>query len=123
MGNKQNLYNIVKSEGWELPEFRSRAITTDYLFSVLGGTVFRIQSNEIRRYSVIKHKWSKIDLLIWLENNIGNHEKLGMSSDHLPDERWLYNVCYTLNPNIQCFTGLQENEKLVMLPLRYERFL
>lgn len=118
LGNKKNIYDMTADEGWELPEYTSRAISVKYLLKVLEGLVFRIQRSQVQRYSITKERWSKFDLIRWIEQKLPEKTELGFTPESLPDYRWLLNVAYTIDPNMPVFTGIEENEKLVKIPFR-----
>ena len=117
LGTKSNFYRMVKEEGFYLPSEESRCITTQYLFSVVSGSVFRILRKDVVYYTTIKSKWSKIDLLSWLESSGRLALPLGITVDKLPDFNWLANVVHSLCPNHDMFCDVETGEKLVDIPL------
>jgi hypothetical protein len=118
LGSKSNLYRLVQDEGYYLLSEESRCVTTQYLFSVLSGSVFRILRKDVNFYSHIKLKWSKIDILSWLEDSAVFQVPLGFTADKLPNYDFLVNLLYTVNREHEMFTGTREVEKLVEIPLK-----
>lgn len=118
LGNKQNVYDLTLEEGWELPDFACRAISIKYLLKVLDGKVFRIQRSQVNRYSIIKERWSKLDLMRWIEERLPQGTELGFAPESLPDYRWLLNISFTIDPNMPVFSGIQAEEKMVKIPYR-----
>lgn len=70
LGNKKNLWRLTMEEGWYLPAYESRSITTDYLFKVLNNQVFRVKCTDIRTHIIEKVKWSKLDLVCYIDNRL-----------------------------------------------------
>ena len=85
LGSKANFYHMVKEEGFYLPSENSRCITTDYLFNVTNGSIFRILRKDVNFYTTIRNKWSKIDIVTWLETCAHLNVSLGFTIDKLPD--------------------------------------
>lgn len=117
LGDKKNLSNMVLKEGFYLPEFGSRCITTSYLFEVISLRVFNIRRDQVNRYLVEKQRWPKIDLLTLLEQRYVRDIKLGFDLEHMPDRQWLLNVIHTFDPQCEIFNGCKTTEKLVEIPL------
>ena len=118
LSSKKNLYKIISEDGWFIPDYKSRAINSKYLFNTLAGTIFRIKQSEIRRHPIIKLKFAKIDLICIIKDRLGNQEELGYDIEHQPDHDYLYDLCFTLDPTLQCFTGIESDDKMVLIPIK-----
>jgi hypothetical protein len=124
IGNKQNLHRLVSDEGWYLPKKDSRCCTSKlfnlyrYLFDVMGGWVFRIQQSQVKFCLNEKKRWSKIDIVAFIETRLLNNITLGFTIENLPNRDWLINVLFTLDSNHEVFTGTGEIEKLVEIPMK-----
>ena len=118
LGNKSNLYRMVAEEGWYLPSKDTRCCTAKYLFGVIGEQYFRIQVSNIKFCFDEKVRLPKIDLVAYMEQNLLNGEKFGFQPESLPDRSWLINVLHTLQPSHPVFTGIEETDKIVEIPLK-----
>lgn len=117
LGSKENIYRICESEGWFLPKFSSRAITVDYLFKVLNAQVFRCQKADICHPPNEKRIWSNIDLVAYLDQRVAPLP-LGISVANLSERLWLLTVAYTFDPHLEIFSGIQQSDQIVSIPLR-----
>jgi hypothetical protein len=111
LGDKKNLYRLVSLEGYYLPEFSKRCITSKYLFKVIKGEIFRIKSSDINNYSVEREIWTKIDLVSELQGKYLRGVELGFEPNQLPDKRWLLNVVFSLDSQHIIFVGSAKVEK------------
>jgi hypothetical protein len=118
LGSKANLYRLVQLEGWYLPKKEARCCTTNYLFMIVNGAVYRIGTADIRPYIVEKIRLPKIDLITMLETNLLRGQVLGFQPEKLPDRQWLLNVIHSLDCNNEIFTGTRTIDKIVEIPLR-----
>ena len=118
LGNKQNLYRLVSEEGYYLPRYDSRCITTNYLLEVMKGSVFRICATDVKVCLSERIRYSKIDMISLLETKYLGNTKLGITPDALPNREWLVNVIYTIDPYHDMFVGTSETDKLVDIPVK-----
>ena len=123
LGNKANLFRLVSDEGFYLPNKESRCCTSRYLFDVMAGNVFRIKIQDVRVCLNWKVKWTKIDIIAYLEANYIRNQKFGFGVENLPDRPWITNILYTFNPEHEVFTGLGGVEKIVEIPIKYVKFI
>jgi hypothetical protein len=118
LGSKHNLYRLVIEEGWYLPKEESRCCNTKYLFDVMSGRIFRIQQNNVKSCFGEKLKWSKLDILSYLQSKYLGGMEFGFSVENLPNREWLVNILFTYEPSHELFTGSGEIEKLVEIPIK-----
>jgi hypothetical protein len=119
LGNKSNLYRLVSHDDWFLPKEKARSITTNYLFQVMQGSVFRIRTEHVKHYITERVRWSKIDLLSYIQSKHLRDSSFGFGADRLPDRYWLLSILHTFEPSHEVFNGVSESDKLVDVPIKY----
>jgi hypothetical protein len=119
LGNKENFYRLVQEEGFFLPALSSRAVTNDYLRGVLSGKVYQFRTDQIRTPPKPKKEWSKIEMLTFIQSRLGQERELGFGPNNIPDNEFLLAVCFTLDPNLEIFTGIKEAEEIVQIPVNF----
>lgn len=90
--------------------------------------------NQVLHRPQLKCKITKIDLAQIIQSLIGNRRLgkfinsynfwiinffLGFEIDNLPNKEYLSNILHVLNPNHECFTGIQAAERLIPIPLSF----
>jgi hypothetical protein len=98
---KKELFDMV-SAVWLVPPYSSKGVTRDYLLRVHRNTVFRVNTNEIRRFEVdlTKEAQKKIgtinNALLVRKLNIlltdQGREVLGFTEFEIPESSWLHRV-------------------------------
>lgn len=119
LGSKTNLYRLVKEEGWFIPKQEARASTVKYLLEVVQGACFRIKQTDVKPYTTERTKWSKLDILSYLQSKHLLNVRLGFTIENLPDRNWLLSVLHTIEPSHEIFSGTSECDKYVDVPLKY----
>lgn len=115
--SKLNLFRIAKNLGWYIPDPDSKAVTTEFLFRTQIGTIFRIEASKINPYREELIKRKKIDLYIYLKEELLGGQELGYDSTRLPSRKYLLNIIHSLKSDSEIFTGVEINEKIVEVPL------
>lgn len=119
LGSRENFYRLVCEEGYFLPALSSRAITNEYLRGVLSGTFQQLRSNELRQPPKMKKEMSKIDMLTFIQEVVGGNRELGFGPGNMPDTDYFIAICYSLNQDLEMFTGVQMNEQVVRIPVSF----
>jgi hypothetical protein len=119
LGSKENFYRLVQDEGYFIPALSSRAITNDYLRGVLNGTFYQFLSRQIMTPPKPKKVWSKIEMITYIKTRIGLERDLGFGPTNMPDEDFLVTICYTLDQNLDMFTGIKEEDEIIAIPVNF----
>jgi predicted DNA-binding transcriptional regulator len=104
---KRELYDMVGAV-WFLPPYSSKGVTRDYLLRVHRNTVFRVNTNELKRFEVDISKEAqkkigtinnallvrKINILLSVQGLQG----LGFSEYEIPESGWLFRVARFIDP-------------------------
>jgi hypothetical protein len=98
---KRELFDMVTSV-WCLPPYASKGVTRDYLLKVHRGSVFRVNTNELKRFEadLSKEAQKKIGtinnaLLVRKLNILLNEQRkpvLGFTEYEIPESAWLHRV-------------------------------
>jgi hypothetical protein len=115
---KENMYESLKGYGIYLPKLNSKCINSEYLLMVAKREVFFILEKDIKPYDREIEKWTKIDIISYLETKHFNI-KSGFKYSSLPNRRWLLNVLHTFEPNHVCFTKVSSSNIQVEVPIWY----
>jgi len=113
MGPKKNIHRLITTaEGIYLPSVEARCTTNKYMLGVVARKYWPIKIADVKIRLVEKTRWSKVDMIAYIDSLIINCPKLGFSTDALPDRAWLVNVLFTLEPNHDVFVGAEVNSPL-----------
>lgn len=98
---KKELFDMVAAV-WCLPPYSSKGVTRDYLLKVNRNAVFRVNTNELRRFEIelCKEAQKKIgtinNALLVRKLNIllqsQRREELGFTEYEIPESNWLHRV-------------------------------
>lgn len=109
---------MLQERNLYLPNLKLRVITADYLLKVSRGEYFSLRIDQIRYAPYERRVWSNIDLVSWMAQRI-HPQQLGFGDNRYPDRKWLLKVAYTLEPNLEVFTGGEFAEELVAVPVEF----
>jgi len=118
LGNKRNLYNSIKSYGLFLPKL-GNAVTAKYLIKVSKGEAFWILEKDVKFPPEEKIKFTKTDLVAYLEDKHISNPSLGFDPQNLPNRKWLLTLLFTFEPNHYVFTAIHNNQVNVDVPIWY----
>lgn len=119
LGSKDNFYRLVCDEGWFLPALKTRAITNDYLLRVIRNQVFRVQKNQVLTPPPEKKVWSKLDLLAFIQAQVGVGRDIGLTPEKMPDRQWLLTIAYSFSQDLEVFTGVRLDEEIISIPTTF----
>lgn len=117
LGSKEQIYNTLNKMGYFLPDFNCEGVTVDYLFKVVRAEVYFVYENQIKKHPKERKKYSKIDLMSYLESKIFQG-KSGFKFPYLPNKSWLLSILFLHYPNHEVFSGLEIGNVMVTVPLR-----
>ena len=99
----------MEEEGNFLSSIKSRAITNNYLQGILNGGYLRFFPNHILDPPNIKKEWSKIYLPAFIYSKFTQGD-LGFGPDKMLDRGFLQKIAYTLEQNLDIFTGVRPED-------------
>jgi hypothetical protein len=101
IGSVREAYNVL-STLYYLPAITSKAISKPYLQALFieDSNILEVP-RKITNHHISFQGNNVCDMLEKLEDFLkaNNHPPTGLDVDHLPDYRWLYNVCLHYDPN------------------------
>lgn len=80
--------------------------------------VFSLNLDSIRYAPYERKIWSSIDILSYLSRLI-EPRVFGFSPSTMPDRRWIINIAFTLAPTLEIFTGGNQVDDIVGIPIEF----
>jgi len=96
--DKAQMYTLIRqSLGLYLPEFRSKAITKEYLLDIAEDKIFSIKSTDVK-IAYVPNTMS-VESMFTEFMTVNTPKPIGLKKTNPPDKQWMANVIFTLKPN------------------------